>query len=156
MRALATNVKKAVFGPIGTLFSLVLFLSVIFLPELLGRLEGRLNPVVTQVKFHATKTSSKVTEIKGRMFVERTECVFDHIEWFLVTPGRTALADVVFKNGTVARPGGWSDFGPWDVAMDLRQITDSSLAFAYHRCPWRPWLVETQFYPDVSIEEVDP
>jgi len=156
MRALATNVKKAVFGPIGTIFSLVLFLSVIFLPELLGRLEGRLNPVVTQVSFYATKTSSKVTEIKGKMFVNRPGCVFDHLEWFLVTPGRTALADVVFKAGTKARPGGWNDFGPWDVAMDLRQITDSSLSVAYHRCPWSPWLVETRFYPDIDVEGVEP
>jgi len=156
MHKFVKRAKKRIFGPAGTLLTFALFMAVIFLPEVLGRLEGRFYPVVTHFTFHATKMGPKVTEIKGKMFVDRPECVFDHLEWFLVTPGRTALADVRFKNGTVARPGGWSDFGPWDVAMDLRQITDSSRASAYHRCPWRPWLVETQFYPDVIIEEVDP
>jgi len=153
MHQVYKRTTNAIFGPLGTLVVSLVFIAIVFAPEFLGRLEGDHYPVVTRITVEANQIAPKVTEINGAMFIERPKCVFDHIEWYLVTPGRTAQADVIFKNGTVARPGGWSDFGPWDINMDLRQLMDSSLAKVYHKCPGRPWLTETHFYPAITIKE---
>ena len=142
-----SRILNKIFGGAGTLFALLLCLSVIYLPDAVGRLEGRLFPVVTGMQIKATERNAISAHVSGSFEIARPGCEFQRIEWKLVGQLRSTTVDVSFLKGNVVRKGGHNTFGPWLVAMSKHELERASVAAVFHQCPARPWLTQTHFYP---------
>ncbi|MBV6637035.1 MAG: hypothetical protein KI788_14160 [Mameliella sp.] len=141
------KILHKVFGAAGTFFAVVLCLSVIYLPDALGRLEGRLFPVVANMQIEATERNAISAHVGGSFEIVRPGCEFQRIEWKLVGQLRSTTVDVSFLDGNIVRAAGFNAFGPWLVAMSKHELERSSVAAVFHQCPSRPWLTQTHFYP---------
>lgn len=121
----------------------VLFLSIVG-----GGIEGRLSPVTTPAeitKFESVENG--YTRIWGTFTLSRPSCDFAGLRWSLIGASREIDAVLIFEGGTKERDGGVQQFGPWLVQLSKKQVEHHSKAIAYHRCPYRWWETETEFYP---------
>ena len=121
-----------------------------------GRLEGRLNPVVTDFNVTSSyQTDDGHTNFWGNFVIKRDDCDFEGLTWYLVGKnGRRALLEVDFLGVSKVRSNGYQDFGPWslDVTEDqLKNVVGSSVHQCYfHIGPYhinKPWLTITHLYP---------
>lgn len=146
---MGTFFKRSGWSPLdfGAAFFAALGILLWFLGPYIGRIEGRVFPVVSG--FHLSQPheigphSSRIT---GTMFIQRPRCDFIGVEWFLVGDQRKALIGLTYEDGTKVRPPGHQDFGPWrlDVPPDALPQT---VAEVLHQCPMRPWKTRTSLYP---------
>jgi hypothetical protein len=126
--------------------SLVLYLAHQPLLTALGELEGRFFPAVTELTItEATAETNYSTLISGHLFRPRQGCAFRAIEWTLHGNGTEVPVVVEFLAGSIARPNGVSDFGPWRLSINVGNLRNSS-AIAVHSCQYSPWLTRTLAY----------
>ena len=141
------KILKFIYSGTGTTLSVVIFSLVTFAPNWLGQFEGELFPVVTEreIKVHYETLFS--SQVEGTFNIVRPGCEFQRLEWRIVSPGRSTLAEVRFPEGSRIRVAGVNEFGPWYVSASKRLLEESSYAIAFHKCPYRPWVTVTRFYP---------
>lgn len=134
---MASNILKAA----------MIGVCLLFFTIMVGGIEGRFAPVVTEVEITETERAPHgYTRIWGEMKIERPSCDFRGVEWDLVGLNRNVLAHLIFEEGAKEREGGWQDFGPWLVQLTEEQLFESSQATAFHKCPWRWWRTESRFF----------
>jgi len=138
---------KLAFSGIGTLIAAVIFSTIFFFPAWVGRLEGTFAPVISGIEMYVDQRDEISSVINGNFVVLRPRCRFHHIEWELVTPHRSIVADVKFDQGTRRHRLGQNSFGPWTVTLKKSELESRSTAQVFHTCPWRPWQTITHFYP---------
>jgi hypothetical protein len=121
-----------------------------------GPVEGYYWPVVGQTRIVTLEPlADGFTIISGTSKKLRTDCKFDHIEWFLGLPGDDIRVDFALMEAAKNRAKGAFDFGPWKVQLTTDQILTKSHATVFHRCHdvvifgrrvLSPWLTETEFW----------
>ena len=129
------------------LFLLIAIMGLFVLSYLYaGKIEGHYFPVVTQVEVTSIEAVGDTrSRISGVFFKNRGYCDYRDVQFFLGSPKNNARADRVLEEGTKVRQGGWEDFGPWVVQLDMEQLSKRSFAVATHQChPF--WKTETIFY----------
>lgn len=118
-----------------------------FMFPLIGRAEGFLAPAAsdfTVTRIEADGPAS--TLIWGQLTRTRPDCEFRAVAWSLDGNGTSVPVIVEHLRGSIARPAGISEFGPWRLSIPPAQMA-SSHAVVFHQCPWRPWLTETHLFP---------
>lgn len=121
-----------------------------------GRAEGNIAPVLRRFVIetahpisNSNYTGAYGSLIYGHMTVLRPECSFMEVRWFLEDQEVYAPVDVTYLDGTVIRPEGVSQFGPWRLSISPDSLAQTR-AVVIHRCPYRPWLTETALFPTVE------
>lgn len=118
-----------------------------FLFPIIGKAEGLFFPAATDFTVTRVETDGPAsTLIWGHLFRPRPDCEFRAVAWALDGNGTSVPVIVEHLRGSVARPAGRSEFGPWRLSIPPAQMANSH-AVVFHQCPWRPWLTETHLYP---------
>jgi len=111
-----------------------------------GRVEGRIWPVVTGYQAHPVPSRDGFgVLVSGQFMLERGECRFRRVEWFVRGERDTAPVGIQFGRGVVLEPG-LNTFSGLRINIGLDQL-DGLVGIATYQCPWRPWRTRTQFYP---------
>ncbi len=133
-------------GNLGLKLSLIALLG-LFLSVFGGSLEGRFASVVSDVHLlRVVEAKNGYSRIWGTFRIDRPNCNFAGLKWELTGASRKVGATVTFEGGAKERSGGLNEFGPWLVQLTPNQLQNSSLATAFHRCPYRWWETESTFY----------
>jgi hypothetical protein len=109
-------------------------------------IEGRLFPVVTDIKITRFQQVNGGTEFWGQFTKLRGNCRWDHMEWVLGDGERSVRAKLTILEQTKVRGAGRFEFGPWVVDITPEQFEHASYAVVYHHCHFGP-LTPTAFYP---------
>lgn len=117
-------------------FLAFLTIAVVLVVELGGRIEGRINPVVTDVEItRIDRLGQQESAIWGTFNLRRSEtCDFAGVEWYLRGVQRDVLLIPEFRDRTIEREDGFNEFGPWVLRLSPEQINRQSYAYAVHRC----------------------
>lgn len=138
---------KFLFSSVGTFLTVTLFAVISLFPGWIGKIEGRLFPVFSEMSVEVISEGATLSEIRGDFFVNRPGCDFLHVEWKLQSPYQSVLAEVTFPEGMRGLTPGINSFGPWLISIRKEDLIQRSFAEVYHDCHYLPWLTITRFYP---------
>lgn len=124
----------------------VLCVLFFMMTPVVGRVEGRIAPVVSDFQIESVRGVHK-SNITGSFRINRLGCTFIRLDWFLVGHSREVLVDVKFESGSRVRGENLQTFGPWLIDVPPDSLSDYTRADVVHQCPGRPWVTVTSIYP---------
>jgi hypothetical protein len=116
-----------------------------------GKVEGYLFPVVDRMELTKAAPIDEVnTSVWGRSKVERGNCSYRFIRWYLGKRGQIDTPAAITTGLQPLRHPGPFSFGPWFLNIPIRDVAVNSYADVFHRCKYfgaeAPWLTKTQFF----------
>ena len=122
-------------------------LAIWMLNPIIGRVEGFLDPVVSDFRVETVMQAGEhQSRIWGAFEIERLPCEFRAIEWEITGRDRDGFLSLVFEDGEHVREGRSQTFGPWLIGVPP-DVIGRTRANVIHQCPGRPWLTVTPIYP---------
>ena len=118
--------------------------------EGLPRVSGTLFPVTSQSRLYNPQpypppSFRYVWEATATKY--RTNCTFDHIEWFLGHRGETAIrVEAKFIDAPQTRGQGELHWDGLVVTLDPDQVLSNSFGDVIHNCAYTPWQVRTPYF----------
>ena len=133
---------------LAVLFAILLGPS--YLGPKIGWLEGLLFPVNTPAVIFNPQPAPPPTyrtRWQATAYKIRGECDFQYIEWHLGPRyGRKVEVVAKFLDPPEIRDEGLLEWKSLMISLSPEDTIENSSASAFHKCPWRPWLVETTYF----------
>jgi hypothetical protein len=127
--------------------------------DVMPRVEGKWFPVITpaQLSDPMNDPPPSFRNIWSAQAEKLRDCtyVLGSLTWYLGTPARHQQVNSYFKDKPQVRPPGELLWNSLVIELDVGQVRAQSYATVRHRCPGRPWEVESLFFMSSQISIYD-